>query len=177
MSAERGHGFLPLGLVLALAILIVDQATKWWIVFDVMAPPRTIAVFPSFNLVMGWNRGVSFGMFDSDSPFNQWLLIALALIVVTVLAFWLKRAESRLIASALGLIIGGALGNVIDRVHFGAVADFLDVYIGQYHWPAFNVADAGITVGAAILVLDSLFTGSRKNKIISEKGDVEKDDE
>ncbi|MBL6942384.1 MAG: signal peptidase II, partial [Rhodospirillales bacterium] len=137
----------------------------------------TIAVFPSFNLVMGWNRGVSFGMFDGDSPLNKWLLIGLALIVVMVLLVWLKRAEDRLVGYALGLIIGGALGNVIDRIHYGAVADFLDFYIGAYHWPAFNVADAGITVGAVVLVLDSLFRGPEQNKIGTDEENAEKDDQ
>ena len=164
MNRIKEYGLLPLGLLVALAIIVVDQLTKWWIVYDVMASPRVIPVIPSFNLVMGWNRGVSFGLFDSDSPMHQWLLIGLAMVVVVVLLFWLRRAETRRIASALGLIIGGALGNVIDRINFGAVADFLDVYIGDYHWPAFNVADAGITVGAIILVLDSLFAGPERDK-------------
>ncbi|NQU56083.1 MAG: signal peptidase II [Rhodospirillales bacterium] len=176
MSTGKGYGFLPLGLAIVFGVVIADQLTKWWIVFDVMQVPKVIPVFPSFNLVMGWNRGVSFGMFDSSSPMNQWLLIGLALVVVMVLLVWLKRAETRLIACALGLIIGGALGNVIDRIHFGAVADFLDFYIGDYHWPAFNVADAGITVGAVILVLDSLFGGSDRNKTDAEESDVGKND-
>ena len=176
MSDGREYGFLRLGLLVALAVIILDQLTKWWIVFDVMASPRTIAVFPSFNLVMGWNRGVSFGMFDGDSPLNKWLLISLALVVVAVLLMWLKRAEGRLVSYALGLIIGGAIGNVIDRIHFGAVADFLDFYIGDYHWPAFNIADAGITIGAVILVLDSLFRGPEQNKTGTDEDDAEKND-
>jgi signal peptidase II len=176
MSGQKGYGFLPLGLRVALAIVIVDQLSKWWIVSHVMVPPKIIAVFTSFNLVMGWNRGVSFGMFDSTSPMHQWLLIGLAIVVVVVLLVWLKRAESRLIALSLGLIIGGALGNVIDRIHYGAVADFLDFYIADYHWPAFNAADAGITVGAVILVLDSLLAGRDQNKTGTEESDVEKDD-
>ena len=142
---------------------MLDQLTKWWVVFEVMNPPRTIPVSPFFNLVMGWNKGVSFGMFDSDSEMNKWLLVALALVVVVVLLMWMRKAESRRIAVALGMIVGGAIGNVIDRVHFGAVADFLDFYVGGYHWPAFNVADTGITVGAVVLVLDSLFTSSESD--------------
>jgi len=177
MSKIKGLGLLPLGLPVALVIIVVDQLTKWWIVYDVMASPRVIPVVPFFNLVMGWNRGVSFGLFDSDSPMHQWLLIGLASVVVVVLLFWLRRAETRRIAYALGLIIGGALGNVIDRINFGAVADFLDVYIGDYHWPAFNVADAGITVGAVILVLDSLFAGPDQNKTGTDEDDGGKDDE
>lgn len=177
MSTVSKKGYLGLGLVIALVLVIIDQLSKWLIVFDIMDPPRVIPIFPSFNLVMGWNKGVSFGMFNSDSHLNQWLLIGLALGVVVVLLFWLKRAENRRIALALGLIIGGAIGNVIDRANFGAVADFLDFYIVDYHWPAFNIADAGITVGAVILVIDSLFAGSDQNQTDTEQSDVGKNDQ
>lgn len=175
MSETRASGFLRLGLIIAAITIVLDQLSKWWIVFDVMNPPKVIPVFPSFNLVMGWNRGVSFGMFDSDSPLNQWLLIALALVVVAVLLVWMKRAENKLMGVSLGLIVGGAIGNVIDRIHFGAVADFLDFYYGSYHWPAFNVADTGITVGAVVLVLDSLFAGSESDKKGADDESVGKD--
>ena len=164
MSGNHGKGLFSLGLIILFLVFTLDQATKWWIVTDVMNPPRFIPVFPSFNLVMGWNRGVSFGMFDSASPPNQWLLIGLALIIVAVLLIWLKRADSRLISTALGMIIGGALGNVMDRIHYGAVADFLDFYVGNFHWPAFNVADVGITIGVIVLVLESFFVGSETEK-------------
>ena len=164
MSTNKGKGLFTLGLKIVLLIFTLDQATKWWIVNEVMNPPRVIPVLPSFNLVMGWNRGVSFGIFDTASPPNQWLLIGLALIIVTVLLIWLKRADSRLISVALGLIVGGALGNVMDRIHYGAVADFLDFYVGDFHWPAFNVADAGITIGVVVLVLESFFVGSKNDK-------------
>ncbi len=177
MSSNIRQGYFSLGLIAAAIVVVLDQLSKWWIVFDVMRPPRVIEVFPFFNLVMGWNRGVSFGMFDSDSPLSQWLLIGLALAVVGALLVWLKRADDRLICLAIGLIVGGALGNVIDRIHFGAVADFLDFYIGSYHWPAFNVADAGISVGAVILVLDSLFASSKGDKKSPESKEIGKDDE
>ena len=176
MSNDKGNGSFSLGLILAFGVLVLDQVSKWWIVTEVMTPPRLIPVFPSFNLVMGWNRGISFGMFDSVSPFNQWLLIGLALVVVSVLLVWLKRADSRLISVAIGMIVGGALGNVIDRIHYGAVADFLDFYIGDFHWPAFNVADTGITVGAVVLVLESLLVGSETDKKDADGKDISKDD-
>ena len=164
MSEKQGKAGFLLGLIFGFLILCIDQISKWWIVTEVMNPPRYIPVFPYFNLVMGWNKGISFGIFDSASPPNQWLLISLALIIVTILLIWLWRSESRIISVALGLIIGGALGNVIDRIHYGAVADFLDFYIGDFHWPAFNIADSGITIGVIILVLESLFVGSENNK-------------
>ena len=164
MSGNQGKMVFSLGLIIMFLVFTLDQVSKWWIVTEVMNPPRFIPVFPSFNLVMGWNRGVSFGMFDSASPPNQWLLIGLALIIVAVLLVWLKRANSRLISISLGMIVGGALGNVMDRIHYGAVADFLDFYIGNFHWPAFNVADAGITIGVIVLVLESYFVGSETDK-------------
>ncbi len=152
--------FTPLfrkGLSLAALVLILDQVTKWWILDAVMQPPRVIPVTPFFNLVMGWNRGISFGMLDSGSQAATWILSLVALAITAVLVVWLYRAERLRIALGIGLIIGGALGNLVDRVRWGAVLDFLDFYVGDYHWPAFNVADSGITVGAAVLILDSLF--------------------
>ena len=164
MNVKKRKGSFSIGSIFGLLILTLDQITKWWIVTEIMNPPRHIPVFPSFNLVMGWNRGVSFGIFDSSSPPNQWLLISIALVIVTIMLIWLWRSESRIISLALGIIIGGAIGNVVDRIHYGAVADFLDFYLGDFHWPAFNIADAGITIGVIILVLESFFVGSENNK-------------
>jgi signal peptidase II len=158
-----------LGLGLAFATIALDQLTKWWIVNFVMNPPNVIEVTPFFNLVLGLNRGVSFGMFSSDSNLSRWLLTALALAIVCALAVWLWRAEKPWLAVALGLIIGGAIGNVIDRVMVGAVVDFLDFHAADYHWPAFNVADMGITCGAAVLIWDSVF-GYQRNNFDGEKG-------
>lgn len=129
-----------------------------------MRPPRVIEITDFFNLVLAWNTGISFGLFDSDSPFNVWTLSALALLIVACLIYWLLRAERRIIAVSLGLIIGGALGNVADRLRIGAVVDFLDFHAMGWHWPAFNVADSSITVGAAILIADSLFESANHRK-------------
>jgi signal peptidase II len=148
------------GGVLAVVVLIVDQATKWWILNDVMQPPRVIDITPFFNLVLGWNRGVSFGLFGAGEAGTAWLLIAVALVISTVLFVWLLRTDRIIVGLGLGAIIGGALGNVTDRLRFGAVTDFLDFHLLGVHWPAFNVADAGITVGAAVLILHSLFQGA-----------------
>lgn len=160
------------GLSVAAAVLVLDQVSKWWILEVVMQPPRTIPLAPFFNLVLGWNRGVSFGMFNSQSPLNAWILPILALAITVVLTLWLFRTDQRWISLALGLVIGGALGNLVDRLRFGAVADFLDLHLAGYHWPAFNVADTGITLGAAVLVLDALFGGPEKHK----KGKEERTD-
>ena len=152
------------GLAIAALVMALDQATKWWILLSVMRPPRMIEITPFFNLVLTWNRGVSFGFLNTDSAAGPWILSVLALVVVALLVVWLARAGGWFVIGALGLIIGGALGNVIDRAVHRAVVDFLDFHWAGYHWPAFNVADSAITVGAAMLVVDSLFSG-RNQKV------------
>ena len=157
---------VPLGLLVAVLAIGADQVTKWWILASVMDPPRIINVTPFFNVVLVWNRGISFGMFSNESMAGVWILSFLALIIVGFLFNWLRKAESKRVAISLGLIIGGALGNVIDRAVHSAVLDFLDFYIGSVRWPAFNAADSFITVGAILLILDSLFSrGSDQSKI------------
>jgi len=154
----------------------LDQGTKWWILEVVMQPPRVIPLTAFFNLVLGWNRGVSFGLFNSDSALNLWLLPFVALAIVVALLIWLSRVDGLLLGYAIGMVIGGAIGNVVDRLFRDqrAVADFLDLHLAGYHWPAFNLADTGITVGAAILIIDSLFMKPEKpkNNRGKEKSDV-----
>ena len=153
-----------LGWALAGAVLVLDQITKVLILDLFSTSLQAIEVLPFFNLVLAWNRGISFGMFGGLGDWGPWVLVVLALVISVVLARWMIKAENRLTLVSLALIIGGALGNVIDRIRFGAVVDFLDVHVLGYHWPAFNVADSAITVGAAILILESLFCGSEKIK-------------
>lgn len=143
-------------LPLAAAVIVLDQLTKAWIL-AVMDPPREIEVTPFFNLVLAWNRGVSFSLFHSEADYAPYVLSAVALVVVAGLLWWLRRAERLLPSLAIGLVVGGAIGNVIDRLRFGAVVDFLDFHAAGWHWPAFNVADSAITLGVAGLVVDGLF--------------------
>jgi signal peptidase II len=96
-------------------------------------------------------------MFNRGSDEAAWILVLVALAITGAMAWWLARAPSRLVAAALGLVIGGALGNVVDRIRFGAVFDFVDLHVAGWHWPAFNVADAAIVAGAGLLLLDALF--------------------
>ncbi len=162
------------GLGIAALIIVLDQLSKWWIVERLMRPegvdgtpfytPTRIVLAPFFDVVMAWNRGVSFGIGNNDGAWNAALLSGMAAAIVVVMVIWLRKAASPLLRMALGGIIGGALGNVIDRVRFGAVADFLDFHVAGYHWPAFNLADSAITVGAVILVVDSLFAGRVSTK-------------
>ena len=157
IMARWGNWAVRFGLTVAAAILVSDQISKWVILEHVMQPPRIIEVTGFFNLVMVWNPGVSFGMFGDSGEVGRWLLTALALGISAFLLNWLRQLDRWLPALAIGMVIGGAIGNVIDRVRFGAVADFLDFHVLGYHWPAFNIADSGITVGVVILVLDQLF--------------------
>lgn len=166
-SGRRPSDMLRPGLSLAALIVVLDQLSKYWIVELVMRPegvtgtpfftPYRVELLPVFDLVMTWNRGVSFGIFNNAGDWNAVLLSALSLVISAGLVAWMRKAETRFVALALGLVVGGALGNVVDRVRWGAVADFLDVHVGGHHWPAFNVADSAITIGAVLLVLDSLF--------------------
>jgi signal peptidase II len=151
---------LRLGLVVAGLVVLLDQLSKLAIL---LLLDHAVAVTPFLNLVLVWNRGVSFGMFASAGALMPWLLSGLALAVVVALGLWLRRVEHPLAGSALGLIIGGALGNVIDRVRFGAVVDFLDFHALGHHWPAFNVADSAICVGAALLLVDGLLAPRRQS--------------
>ncbi|KAF0113304.1 MAG: lspA, partial [Rhodospirillaceae bacterium] len=141
----------------AALVLVLDQASKGWILVHVMVPPRVIEITPFFNVVLVWNRGVSFGLFNNDSPYNSYVLVAVSGIVVVFLAFWGWRAPVAHIRLALGAIMGGAIGNAIDRMRHDGVVDFLDFHWSGWHWPAFNGADSAIVIGAAVLVADSLF--------------------
>jgi signal peptidase II len=150
------------GLLIAAMVILLDQSSKALMqgVLDLAAQP--IEVTPFFNLVMVWNRGVSFGMFDSGGALAPWLLSGLALAVVVALLMWLRRADQWLTAIGLGMVIGGALGNVVDRIRLGAVVDFLDFHVAGYHWPAFNLADSAICVGAVFMVADGLIAPRRQ---------------
>ena len=148
------------GLLIALLVLAADQVSKWWILAVVMQPPAVIEVTPFLNIVLAWNRGISFGLFNGGGQgAATWPFIAVSLAIAVFLVIWLARAERRWTAAALGLLIGGAVGNVIDRFRFGAVVDFLDLHVGVYHWPAFNLADSAIVIGATFLFLETLFGG------------------
>ncbi|XBQ16341.1 MAG: signal peptidase II [Oceanicaulis sp.] len=154
------------GFAIALAVLIADQASKFWILegldLDAGGPGSRVNVLdPWFNLTMVWNRGVSFGMFQADSWWQRGLLITISLAVSGFLAYWLFSAERRMQAAAFGLIIGGAVGNVIDRFLYGAVVDFFD-FSGLWFPYVFNVADAAISIGVAVLILDLVLHGEGK---------------
>ncbi len=155
---------LRYGLILATAVMLADQAAKWAVLdfFSTRADPVQITSF--FNLVLAWNRGISFSMFHSEEAYAPFALAALALAISIGLGFWLRRIDQRWPATGVGLVIGGAIGNVVDRLRFGAVVDFLDLHWAEYHWPAFNIADSAITIGVLFLISDGLFRRSEGSK-------------
>lgn len=165
------------GLGLIIDFIIIDQLSKWlvleyafkpkldatslgligWFQESVRLPLTSIEITSFFNFTMVWNDGVSFGMFQSGNP---WPLIIVSLMIAALFTSWLMKSKTWREAIPLAMIIGGALGNVIDRFHFGAVADFLDFHIAGWHYPAFNIADSFISVGIVILIVNSLFFSS-----------------
>jgi signal peptidase II len=154
-----------LGLVAALIVIVADQISKWWILNVAHLPEiGQVVVLPVLNLTMVWNRGVTFGLLNGFGEWSSLALAAVALAVVVALGIWLRRAESRLVAAALGSIAGGAVSNVIDRLRFVAVVDFIHAHLGAWSWYVFNVADAAIVCGVAALVLESLLPRARGNR-------------
>ncbi len=151
------NGLTGLGIAAAAVVLAADQASKWW-VLDVLRLPDlgSVRVLPVLNLTMVWNRGVTFGLLDSAGPWSAPLLVAGALAIVALLGVWLRRAQRPLVAVALGAIAGGAIGNVIDRLRFGAVVDFIHAHAFGWSWYVFNIADAAIVCGVAALILDGM---------------------
>lgn len=175
-------------LSVALDIIIADQISKWavleWIVRPAAGAGESLGIFewlfsserlpyvrvevlPFFNIVMVWNQGVSFGMLGGGvAPLA---LVGLALLITGVFGVWLTRTTRWVEAVACALVIGGAVGNIVDRLRFGAVADFLDIHVAGYHWPAFNLADSCITLGILVVLFDALFLapGRGRREVIS----------
>jgi signal peptidase II len=146
-----------LGLLAAVIVAVLDQISKHALK-GVLTERGNLEVIPGFfDLVIVWNRGVSFGMLGGNGALPPWVLSLVAVAISIVLFLWLRRVTFRLSAVAIGLVIGGAVGNVIDRALWGAVFDFADFHVGGWHWPAFNVADAAIVLGVAGLLAESVY--------------------
>jgi lipoprotein signal peptidase len=145
------------GLVAILLALLADQASKAWALAALWPPySEGVTLLPVLNLRLGFNTGVTFGMFRESAAEAVWLLVAIKLAIVGFLGWWLWRTRLRAEAIGLGLVIGGALGNVLDRVRQGAVTDFVDAHYAGWHWPTFNLADVAIVCGVGLLILASL---------------------
>lgn len=144
-------------LLLALLILILDQLTKAWMLV-VFQPYEVLAVLPVFNLTLVFNEGAAFSFLHDAGGWQRWFFIGLTSVISVGLLLWLLRlkASERLTGFSLALILGGALGNLVDRLRMGKVTDFLDFHWQQWHWPAFNLADSAITVGVGLMLYASL---------------------
>jgi signal peptidase II len=153
-----------LGVIVAVVTAVADQALKFWLLdsFDLAGRGR-VALTPFLDLVLAWNTGISYGLFQGAGPFGQWALFALKMLAVVLLAVWLARTGSRLSAVALGLIIGGAIGNAVDRLVHGAVVDFVFFHVTTatwtFNWYVFNLADVAIVAGVLGLLYESMFVG------------------
>jgi signal peptidase II len=184
-----GKYFL-IGLAVICAIIIADQYAKWFVINQMLGMEghislafpdwlmtqkkieffvnereqfKTLLLAPFLNFAMVWNQGISFGLLDSSSPNMSLVFTAISITASLLLTIWLALATQKTVAFSLSLIIGGALANALDRIRFGAVADFIDVHAGVYHWPAFNLADSSIVVGAGIMLFNTLMNDRGKN--------------
>ena len=166
-DANRSHiwgSLSAFGLVIAAIACALDQAAKFWLLdaFD-LASRGAVPVTPFADLILTWNTGISYGLFPQQGPIGQWGLLTFKVLAVIFLWVWLTRAPSRLTAAALGLIIGGAVGNAIDRLHWPGVMDFvlfhIDTATFSFRWYVFNLADVAIVAGVAGLLYESLWRG------------------
>lgn len=157
------HSFM--GLLVALGTFLIDQIFKIWMIYGYRLTERErVEINPFFDVVLTWNKGVSYGLFEQGSMLGQYLLGGFKLAVALGLVVWMARVKSRLVAFSLALIIGGALGNALDRFWHGGVADFFSLHYQGYYWYIFNLADVAITFGVALLIIESFFSGSHHAK-------------
>lgn len=153
-------------LVIIVGVMWLDQVTKLWIVDYFIAHPQRIQVLPILDFVLVWNRGISWGLFNNASGYNALVFSLLAGVISIILGIMLWKTKDRMMAWSLSLIIGGALGNLIDRVRFGGVVDFIYFHWHSYTFPAFNIADAAITFGVALMIWEEVirFKEEKENR-------------
>ena len=170
---------MRLGLIIAAVIAVADQASKIAMVEWIFRPEGVtespfysaciIEILPFFQLRLAWNPGISFSMFSSGDPATIATLIALQLGIVALMLWWLRQAETLWMKVGIGFIVGGALGNIIDRLHYGMVVDFLDFFAAGYHFPTFNLADSAITVGVGFWLLDAFVSRNQDSPTMDPK--------
>ena len=158
---------------LALVVIVLDQLTKW-LASDLLVLHQPLVVMPMFNLTLMHNTGAAFSFLHDAGGWQRWLFTLIAIVVSIVIVAWLKQLKSKDVWQAVGLslILGGAIGNVIDRLVHGYVVDFIQIYYDIYYWPAFNIADSAITVGVGILILDGIRDYRQQRKHKSDTGKV-----
>lgn len=151
------------GVAIALATLLADQASKQWLLFSFdIAARQPVRLAPFLDIVLARNRGISYSLFSAETETGRLTLLAITLVATAALGVWLARSRKPVVVAALGLLIGGALGNAYDRWMFGAVTDFVWFHAGSFSWYIFNGADVAITVGVTILVAESFFGGGTR---------------
>lgn len=152
-----------LAALIAVTTLALDQASKLYLLFVFeLFLHEPVSLGPFVELIVVWNRGISYGLLQQETDLGRWLLISFSLIVAIVLAVWMLRTPHRFLAASIALIVGGAIGNVIDRIAYGAVFDFVHVYVGTFSWYVFNIADAAIVAGVIGLVYDPFVLEGRR---------------
>ena len=147
--------------LISLIVFLLDFASKFWVT-KALIPHDPVPVFPCFNLYLTFNRGVSFSMFSAQSAMGVWALIGLTAGISVFVIYFIQKETEILSRIGLAMVLGGAIGNLIDRIRFGSVVDFLDFYWGKYHWPAFNVADSAICIGATLILFQYMRKGKKK---------------
>lgn len=154
---------LALGLLTAMIVLSADQLSKYWILYGFHLPDRgSVPILPGLNFTMVWNTAVTFGMFSRAGASGRIIFSVVALVIVGGLMMWMARSRRPLITCAVGAIAGGAIGNVIDRLRYGAVVDFIHLHAAGWSWYVFNVADSAIVCSVATLIVDGLLQDGRK---------------
>ncbi|WP_416307573.1 signal peptidase II [Neptunicella sp. SCSIO 80796] len=150
---------------LTLLMLVIDQASKQWVIAS-MDLYESISIIPMFSITYVQNHGAAFSFLSTEGGWQRWFFTAIALVVSVLILYWLKqcKVKQKLVPAAFALVLSGALGNVYDRLHYGYVIDFLDVYYQQWHWPTFNIADSAIFVGAVLLIFDALRNNGMKDE-------------
>lgn len=150
---------------LSVAVIALDQITKWISVAE-LQPYSPVEIIPGLNFMLAYNTGAAFSFLAEAGGWQRWFFVVLALAVSVFIVLWIRRLThtERRVAAGLALVLGGALGNVWDRIVYGHVVDFIDVYYDQWHWPAFNIADSAITLGVVLLLVDSLRKTDKRAK-------------
>jgi signal peptidase II len=164
MTTSRLGPHIGLGFTIAIAIFLADQATKFLVLRGLeLRLGERLELTPFLDFVLTYNRGISYGLFPQDSESGRWLLVALSVVAAALFTFWMTRTHSRLVAVSLALLNGGAIGNALDRMVYGAVVDFVSLHALGWYWYVFNLADTAIVAGVLGLLYDAIVVGVTKS--------------
>lgn len=166
-AMPTGPSLFRQGLWIAALVFLLDQVSKIWILdgLDLPSQPgQNVDVLPFFSLTMVWNTGVSMGLLKDQGDIARWVLVAFTLGIAGIVVFWLRSAQHRLSMIALAFILGGAIGNILDRIRFGAVVDFIRLHAFDYSFFVFNIADSAISIGVGLLLLEAFLSPSNVSR-------------